>query len=164
MRTSYVLRCACGARVPVTSVQAGETLSCPQCGNSLAVPTLRDLALLEVADQPRRRARPARWDTRKMCMMWGLYVALGALVVLGVLWLRRPEPPDPAQLTLLESWHAWMALRQGLNRQISWYTYQLIEAQRSLRIWTIACLTLSALGAVVSLLAFLVRKRRVHDL
>lgn len=66
----YELTCTCGAKHAVTVSQAGQSLIC-SCGNSLAIPTLRGLKELPVAqpaatqsvraiDQP-TVARPSIW-------------------------------------------------------------------------------------------------------
>ena len=161
MRATYLLPCKCGASLRVTSVQAGETLRCSTCGTEVTVPALRDLEEFELADKPRRRRHKLRWGARKILITLGLYVTAGSLIALAILWAKRPELPDPSTLTPLESWRVWMALRQGLNRQVSWDTYQLIESQKNLRLCTFVCLSTAAIGVCMSLLSFLVRKRRV---
>ena len=45
----YELTCTCGAKHAVTVSQAGQSLAC-SCGNSLAIPTLRGLKELPVAE------------------------------------------------------------------------------------------------------------------
>ena len=144
-----------------TSVQAGETLRCSTCGTELTVPALRDLEDFELADRPRRQRYKLRWGARKILITLGLYVTAGSLIALAILWAKRPELPDPSTLTPLESWQVWMALRQGLNRQVSWDTYQLIESQKNLRLCTFFCLGMAVIGISISLLSFMIRKRRV---
>ncbi len=161
MRSTYLLPCRCGARVAVGSAQAGELVQCAACGTSLTVPTLRELRQLEVVAAPSRRRNVARWNARKIWMMLGLYLAAGALVTLAVLWARRPDLPDPSTLSPLDSWQVWMTLRQGLSRRVSWFTYQLIESRRNLRLHTYVCLGTAAVGITISLLAFVFRKRSV---
>ncbi len=157
---TYLLPCQCGGRVRVTSSQAGELLQCAACGASLTAPTLRTMRQLEVVKRPPGRRNASRWGARKIWIVLGLYLAAGALITLAVLWARRPTPPDASKLSPLESWQVWMALRQGLNRRVSWYTGQLIESQNSLRLHTYICLGAAVLGIAISLLAFVFRKRR----
>ncbi|MGM0486903.1 MAG: hypothetical protein ACQESR_09115 [Planctomycetota bacterium] len=160
MRTTYLLPCECGESVHITSVQSGETVQCSSCGANLTAPPLRAMKQLEVANPSRRRRRDKRWGARKICMMVGLYLAAGALIVLAILWARRPQPPDFSTLSPLESWQLWMDLRQGLQGQISWYTYHLIEAKRQFRLATYACVATAVVGIGMSLTAFLMRKQR----
>jgi hypothetical protein len=161
MRVTYLLPCKCGATARVTSVQAGEKVKCPACGAETTAPGLRDLERLQAAEKPhRRRRRDRRWGTRKICILLGLYMAAGSLAALAIIWSRQPELPDTSTLTPLESWHAWMALRQGLNRQLSWGTYELIQLQKNLRLAAYFFVTTAVLGLGISLTAFLMRKRR----
>lgn len=160
MRTTYLLPCECGEKARITSVQAGETVQCPGCGGKLTAPPFREIKQLEVADSSRRRRRHKHWDARKICITVGLYLAAGSLIVLAILWAGRPEPPDFSNLSPFESWRLWMDLRQGLQRRISVYTYQLIEAKRQFRLATYACVGTAMLGLAMSLIAFLMRKKR----
>jgi len=159
MRATYLLPCQCGARQRVISAQAGETIHCTQCQTVLQVPALRELGRLEPADPP-RPARCARWSSRKLWMLLGVYAAAAALLALLILWINRPQPPDPSQLSPLDSWKMWMALRQGLNRQVSSYTYELIEAQRNHRLYVYLSCGFVVAGLAISLVAFLARRRR----
>lgn len=160
MRTTYLLPCECGENTPITSVQSGETVQCASCGANLTVPTLREMKQLEIANPTRRRRRDKRWGARKICMMVGFYLAAGSLIVLAILWLTRPEPLDFSTFSPLQSWQTWMDLRQGLQGQISWYTYQLIAAQRQFRLAMYACLATAVVGLGMSFTAFLMRKHR----
>ena len=94
-------------------------------------------------------------------MTAGLVIAVGSLLVMAVLWLVRPKPPDRLQLTLLDSWSLWMALRQGLDRRVSWYTHRLIDANNILRVQTYMCLAAAAVGLVITLIAFIMRRSRI---
>ncbi|MFW6169457.1 MAG: hypothetical protein ACODAD_03130 [Planctomycetota bacterium] len=162
MRTTYLLPCECGHGVHVTSVQSGETVQCSGCGAHLTAPPLREMRQLEVVNPSRRRRRDKRWGARKICMMLGFYLAAGALIVLAILWARRPEPPDFSTLSPLESWQIWMDLRQGLQGRISWHTYHLIAAQRHFRLAAYACGGTAVIGIGMALTAFLMRKPRAR--
>ena len=158
MSIKYLLPCECGERLRITTAEAGETVTCPSCGAELSVPSLSELKWLEPADRPMRRRRTARWDARKAWMTVGLVISVGSLLVMAVLWAVRPRPPDTSQLTLLDSWSYWMALRQGLDRRVSWYTYQFIESHRILRVHTYMCLAAAAIGLAITLTAFIFRR------
>jgi hypothetical protein len=157
----YLLPCECGEHQPVTTAQAGETITCPRCGTQVDVPALGLMKHLEPADAATHHRRIRRWTARKAWMMAGCLLVVGALLVLAVLWAVRPRPPDPAQLTLSDSWAVWMGLRQGLDRRVSWYTYQLIESRKILRAQTYICLAVAAIGLVITLVAFAVRDKRI---
>lgn len=43
MADVFSLTCSCGGDIEVTAAQAGSNVSCPQCGNPIAVPTLSKL-------------------------------------------------------------------------------------------------------------------------
>lgn len=90
----YRLDCQCGATLPVGGGQAGDQVSCTACGQTLAVPTLRELSQLPVvADSVAGNQRS--WDLSK-----GLLLLGGLLAVLSwgaAAWLRMPveSPVDP---------------------------------------------------------------------
>ena len=42
--SQFLLPCACGAKIPVNSSQAGMSLPCLECGKTVEVPTIRKLA------------------------------------------------------------------------------------------------------------------------
>jgi hypothetical protein len=94
-------------------------------------------------------------------MAVGLVIASTSLLALVVLWVVRPRPPDSSQLMLLESWSVWMSLRQGLDRQVSWSTYELIKSHELQRLQTYLCLALSAVGLAITLTAFVMRRSRI---
>ena len=56
--SQFLLPCACGAKIPVNRSQAGMSLPCPQCGETMEVPTIRKLA--EFASVAPERKGPKR--------------------------------------------------------------------------------------------------------
>ena len=91
----FLLSCECGATTPVSGGQAGDEVFCTGCGQSLAVPTLRELSQLPLAEETRSN-RQRNWDASK-----GLLLLGGLLVVVSwtaAAWLRIPvaSPVDPA--------------------------------------------------------------------
>ena len=97
---SFLLPCACTARVPVTAGQAGGRVSCSSCGREIDVPRLRDLAGYAV-EQPRVAAAP-RSGLGRGLLVAGSAAAIGAallavaLVPVGGLFFR--QPPTVAEL------------------------------------------------------------------
>ena len=161
MRIKYWLPCECGERLTITTAEAGEVVTCPSCAAQIDVPSLSLVKQLEPVERPTRRRSRSRWSARKAWMAAGLVIAVTSLLVLAVLWAVRPKPPDPSQLTLLESWSVWMSLRQGLDRRVSWLTYHLIKSHEILRFQTYLCLAVSAVGLAITLTAFVMRRSRI---
>ena len=54
--SQFLLPCSCGAQIPVNRSQAGMSLPCLQCGKSIDVPTIRNLA-------PYANTLPAKKET-----------------------------------------------------------------------------------------------------
>jgi hypothetical protein len=81
MAQHYLLPCpSCGAKNPVETRQAGETVPCA-CGKPLSVPTLRGLRQLEPAanEAPPPEAAPKRgWSP-----IHGFMFSLGLIVAIG---------------------------------------------------------------------------------
>lgn len=64
MSKTYLLPCKCGNKISVFASQAGDTLQCANCNSTLAIPTLRELAKLEVLESPTRAATDRREHSR----------------------------------------------------------------------------------------------------
>ena len=88
----YLLPCpACNSRLPVETGQAGQTIRC-SCGNSLEVPSIRGLRVLEqIADE---RPTAASWTKRKGLLFLGAAVSIGALVAAAAVVAFRPNVND----------------------------------------------------------------------
>lgn len=79
----YLLPCACGQRVTVTTAQAGSRVRCG-CGRMLDVPTLRGLSRLEVAGAGREGPHRRTWGPlRGGLFAGGLLVAAAGLVLVA---------------------------------------------------------------------------------
>lgn len=92
MSVRYLLPCSCGETVSVTTSQAGGTVVCPSCGNSLETPRLRDLVQLPVEET---EAPPASgWSPRHGVLTAGLLLA--AVLAGGGAWVAANEPAPPA--------------------------------------------------------------------
>jgi hypothetical protein len=64
-----VLSCSCGHRILITHAQAGSRIICSRCGTELAVPTLRGLADLPLAENEEQvpqkaKSHQAAWGWR----------------------------------------------------------------------------------------------------
>ena len=62
--SQFLLPCACGAKIPVNRSQAGMSLPCPQCGETVEVPTIRKLAefaLTATAKKETKTGLSAKW-------------------------------------------------------------------------------------------------------
>lgn len=125
MKTSYLLPCSCGRKVPVEPRQAGQVVRC-SCGASLEVPTLLEMAALEAAEpDPGTRRPPRPWGVRQALALLGAVIFLGTLVLVVFLLRAQPHPPFPdkaemdpgavhreaRQLTPLQSRRIWQSLR-----------------------------------------------------
>src|SRR4051812_49219427 len=101
----YLLACkTCGNQIPVSTGQAGQTVRCT-CGESVDVPSIRDLRSLPTAPDA-SSAGPA-WGVRQGMFFVGGTVAAAALAAIAILWLMRPAlidvrkevgEPEPATL------------------------------------------------------------------
>ena len=160
MAQQYLLPCsACGAKTPVESRQAGETIVC-QCGQSLNVPTLRGLRELETATD----TRPVLPAKTKWSPLQGVLFSLGIVAALvgGGFATRhfviyrslaehtvdRTEEVDQNfsalidKLTISESMDAWSDMvKSGLTRDDvpTWVMARQISATqfRAMVIWAI---------------------------
>jgi hypothetical protein len=124
MPLKYLLPCACGRVVPVTTTQAGAEVSCP-CGQTLLVPTLLELKQLPQAQDAESKNAKASWTP----LQGGVFVA-GALIALASLgtagflsWERshlqtaKPELASEAEYitdtrkrNVDDLWNLWDAL------------------------------------------------------
>ena len=62
--SQFLLPCACGAKIPVNRSQAGMSLPCPQCGDIMEVPTIRNLSkFASTAPEGKepKRSRSVKW-------------------------------------------------------------------------------------------------------
>jgi hypothetical protein len=122
--TKYLLPCPCGQNTVVEPRQAGETIFCA-CGASLSVPTVRQMAKLELAEEVDPSSSQTWGSRERMLLIGGGLFGIG--LVLG-LWLAFHQPvtrfdfigPDrirqnAASMSLSKSWDAWTSLKRGIN-------------------------------------------------
>lgn len=84
LMTAFLLPCECSTDVVVTAGQAGGTVTCPQCGRTLAVPKLRDLGQLR-QDVHGETLSGTAWRPAHAIALLGALVAAASWV--GGLWL-----------------------------------------------------------------------------
>ncbi len=109
----YLLKCSCGATVPVGVGQAGGQAACSSCQATLPVPKLRELTRLPLAPAAAADARRG-WGLFQGMLLAGGLVALLSWGAAG--WLGRTvaSPVDPeairqnvAQQTDAQIYEAW---------------------------------------------------------
>lgn len=129
MTRKYLLPCVCGLETAVEPRQAGETVVC-SCGSPLQVPTMREIANLEIAP-PESAPSPAaatRWGTPQRLVLLGTAIAAAAILAGIAMFIIRPVSRfaviDPEQIrrsaknmTPAYAWDVWETLKQGLDRR-----------------------------------------------
>ena len=128
MSVRYLLPCSCGESVSVAPSQAGGTVVCPSCGNSLETPRLRDLVQLPVEET--EAVSSAGWSPRQGVLTAGLLLA-ATLAGLGA-WAASNEPAPQApvdlsareamveknldQLSATDLWRSYYAFYEPMTR------------------------------------------------
>jgi hypothetical protein len=169
--SQFLLPCVCGQRLTVGANQAGELIHC-RCGQTVEVPTLRELNRLErVAD---RSAPPAAaWSKRQGLILLGAVVAvlsLGALV-----WLELHRPPSQESVlrqiktpvdrfSIAQSWDYWNVITPGIGRpvpaRIAAFLDQNQQERTSWLEFVVATLALAGLGLLLLIIGLLLPRRR----
>ena len=80
----FYLPCRCSQRIEVTTGQAGGSVTCSFCGESVSVPKLRDFQELEPV-QHKLKAAKGNWRVPHSLMMAGSTIAL--LGCISAFWL-----------------------------------------------------------------------------
>jgi len=99
--SNHLLTCTCGASRPVSTSQAGESIACA-CGATLAVPTLRELRALPLAQGTGAASAVRVWGARQRGAFVLICAAVCGLVVAGVLYSRFPQPVIPPSVSPAE--------------------------------------------------------------
>lgn len=155
---TYLLTCGCSAAVTVGPGQAGGNVTCPQCGASLAVPRLGELARLPSA-APAEAASAASWTAAHGCVLGGVLVALLAVAAAAYLGTApRPLVEDAmiragvAAASTSDIYQAWQALaRSGVSRQTMADEERIQQVARSARAVAAVLWTVAAVGAAVAI-------------
>ncbi len=130
----YILKCTCGTKISVQRSQAGSRIDCPQCRETLEIPTIRGLAELDVeaetaaASDIRKSSHRPRWTPLRgaiaaLCFVVAL-VGLGRSGLYGVYRLTNPTTfsgedmlREAEQLageyTPVETWDTWRYLQEA---------------------------------------------------
>jgi hypothetical protein len=91
--TRYLLPCSCGRQVSIEPRQAGGVVQC-ECGASLAVPTMLEMAALEQSDPEPAPPRPGmHWGVRQSVVLLGGVIFLSGLGLGTYLLLTPPKNP-----------------------------------------------------------------------
>lgn len=162
MKTKYLLPCSCGQDIPVEATQAGDTIACA-CGESVAVPALRELTSLPRAEPtaPTQFRRPtAAWGGRQRRLLLGAVIALIGLILLSIVYYRRPILHDVKEMRPLQTWTLWQELRLGADRRPSPGAKEYTERATWYRRWVGVTATLTAVGVLLMASSFVSRRRR----
>ncbi len=171
----YLLPCSCGRKIPVSSTQAGETLTC-ECGQTLDAPKLRELRQLETAPDAEPAPRRLAWSqTQGLLFMFGGLILVLVAVVVALALLQRsqlvteqpqiiPERMDEYLAEIdrnspAENYEIWKTevLEQGLTRpQDPDFVYHRRLAQVIDRV-LIGAGVAAAIGVALIIAAFVVR-------
>ncbi len=155
MSATHLLPCVCGRKLPVSTTQAGEVVSC-ECGASLTVPNLSELSKLELASSAaagrKRRRRP--WSKRQGWILLGAFVVAAAVGLLTFLHLTRPRLAEIESLRPIQVWSVWQDLRRGPDRNVSVGEQRFLEMLGIHRVWQTALLAAAVAGIILMALAY----------
>lgn len=112
---TYDIPCQCGNRIPVTVHQSGTTVTC-SCGREVAVPSLRQLTQMSTSSEKKAETEPATSPLSgwvKLFQWIGGSLVVLALILLVVLYVKRPQLPNLRTLPPAVAYHYFKALRTG---------------------------------------------------
>lgn len=155
----FLLSCECGATTPVSGGQAGDRIVCAGCQQSLAVPKLRELSQLPLAEET-GSDRQRNWDVSKGLLLLGGLLAVVSWTAAA--WLRMPasSPVDPAAIRqnvaektdaeIYEAWRDHFSMTTVARPQmvIEKVFAQQVQLKRGL---SIALLVSGGIGAAIGL-------------
>jgi hypothetical protein len=168
----YLLPCSCGRKLPVELRQAGQSVVC-QCGASLEVPTMLELATLAKAGEEPAASRPAmRWGRRQRVGLVGLTIVLATIGLAVYLACDPPvrppihpelSPEHIEDLSPVASRKAWRELRrEGIApRYPADAAYEEAVFRYRLRWGATAVLGICGTGLIVGAVAW--RRRRTSS-
>jgi hypothetical protein len=124
--TKYLLPCVCGRQLPVEAGQSGTALDC-ECGRTVDVPTMRELARLKTAKETQDPNAKPLWGWRQSIVFLGLLIVVGAVAFGAYMQFSRSKPFDYAalhekanELQPADAWGFWRAFRDcGINLRVS---------------------------------------------
>jgi len=152
----YLLPCSCGRKIPIEPGQAGQTLSC-ECGASLKVPTMLEMAHLEELACESPPEKQTVWGIRQSLTLLGVVMVLGSLVLAVVAYRSRPKTSSAElirqhcqEFPPVESLYRWHQLRDdGPDPFTRREKEQRADRIGRFRLWVIATLVVAAGGIVL---------------
>ncbi|QDV66946.1 hypothetical protein Poly24_06350 [Rosistilla carotiformis] len=98
----HLFTCPCGESFPISAAQAGQSIVCPHCNQSIQLPKLRDLKQLPSA-QVAEEASPARGWSGGQGLLFSvifacLLASLGMSAWSSYRWLQIEKPPTRAMM------------------------------------------------------------------
>ena len=140
MSDLYLLECGCGKQLSVGARNAGQSVRC-ECGNTIPVPSLRELRRLPLVQRGERR-KPTAWSR-----IQGFTFAAGSLVMAIALCVffyylaarirvdmplspydRFLDQKDLTSLTPEDTWLVWQAFQ---HYDIRWgHSQSYVDAQQ----------------------------------
>jgi hypothetical protein len=123
----YLISCSCGRQHAVDTAQAGDSLTC-QCGETVAVPTLRQLRQLPPAESEPAAPAGSAWGVRQgaitVCLLFA--AACVAIAIASRVSEKQMVSVNPvarakyverqiAAMTPLQAWQLWVHLYQPLT-------------------------------------------------
>lgn len=81
---NYLLLCDCSSQFIIGTTDAGKTLQCADCGNSIVVPNLREIRELPTAE-PTNVAKDLTWE-KQNGLLFGVGIVLFTLCLLLALF------------------------------------------------------------------------------
>lgn len=98
----HLFTCPCGESFPVSAAQAGQSIECPHCNDSVALPTLRELKQLP-STQAAKETAPARgWSSSQGVLFSIVFAFLLASLCMSAWstyrWLQIEKPPTTTEM------------------------------------------------------------------
>jgi hypothetical protein len=163
----YLLPCRCGRQITVEPREAGQTSVCP-CGQTLPIPTMREMTGLELAPVETSRPPERAWGWQHRVSLLGATLLATAVVGGVLLFWHRPIAPidaiDPQavqqranDLSPLRTWQVWQLMKQGLDRR----TDQIYEAALTrFRVWETVSGVMALIGIALIGTGIAIGKKR----
>ncbi len=176
MRTTYLLPCSCGQKVPVEPRQAGEVVRC-SCGASLPVPTMLEMAALQRAQPEPGQPQPQRvWGPRQSVILLGAVISVIALGLGAFLLVTQPQrpgrltPPTAEEIrrntqafSPAQSVGVWQVFRAGGLLRSEAHEGKYRKQLFVWRLWMGVVLTIEVVGVALILTPLLTGRRRGTD-
>ncbi|QDS86811.1 hypothetical protein EC9_09850 [Rosistilla ulvae] len=121
----HLFTCPCGDSFPISTAQAGQSISCPHCNQSVLLPKLRDLKQLPSA-QLAEEASPDRGWSGGQGLLFSvifacLLASLGMSAWSSYRWLQIEKPPTRDEMIAIG--HEEIANHSAPQLQEFWLNY-----------------------------------------